>query len=133
MIYLLDTDTCITLLRRSHPGLSRRLQAHRPGDLATSAVVAAELRFCVEKSVRKSQHLIDLQVFFDQVPVLHFSVEATDAYARVRHQLEQAGTPIGPLNTLIAAHAVSLAATVVTGNEREFRRVRGLKVENWMT
>lgn len=122
---LLDTSACIDLLRGDAPALAAALPRHRGGPIVVSAITLAELRVGEAKRARGGPSVVDdLLAPFDIVP---FDEAAAESYGSVRATLERNGTPIGPLDTLIAAHAVSLGATVVTSNLREFRRVPGLR------
>ncbi len=128
---MLDTNVCVDLLRGSAPHLSERLQQCQIGEVAISAITLAELQHGVFKSSnpqRNSEAVIGLCI---PLKILPFDTVAAETYGQVRATLERAGTPIGPLDTLIAAHAQATGCTLVTNNEREFRRVTGLAVENW--
>jgi tRNA(fMet)-specific endonuclease VapC len=132
LIRLLDTNTCIHIIRRRHPDVLRRLESHDVGDVGVSSITVAELRFGAEKSARPSQNHEALDRFLIPLEIAGFDGSAASAYGRVRRALLEArGTPIGPLDTLIAAHAVSLHTTLATNNVREFGRVPGLEVEDW--
>ncbi len=109
----------------------RRFEDYEVGEVGVSSVTAAELRYGAEKSARPEQNLEALSRFLLPLEVLAFGPEAAAPYGRVRAALERAGTPIGPLDTLIAAHALSLDVTLVTNNAREFSRVPGLEIEDW--
>ncbi len=109
----------------------RRFEDFEVGEIGVSSVTAAELRHGAEKSSRPGRNHEALGAFLLPLEVLGFGDEAAAAYGRVRAALERAGTPIGPLDTLIAAHAVSLGVTLVTNNVREFSRVAGLEIEDW--
>ena len=111
----------------------RRFEGYEVGEIGLSSVTAAELRYGAKKSSRPKQNLEALDVFLLPLEVLAFGPEGAEAYGRVRTTLEKAGTPIGPLDTLIAAHAVGLGVTLVTNNARESSRVPGLDVEDWTT
>ena len=128
---LLDTNVCIHIIRRRPQVVLRRFEVYGIGELGVSSVTVAELRYGAEKSSRPEQNLEALGRFLLPLEVLAFGQEAAAAYGRVRAALEKAGTPIGPLDTLIAAHAVSMGVTLVTNNTREFRRVTDLEVEDW--
>lgn len=130
MKYLLDTDACIHALKHDARVLST-LTATPRGDVAMSVVTEAELRTGAEKSDRRARTLRLLERFLAPIAILDFTSADAATYARVRAALERAGTPIGPLDTLIAAQAVGRGLILVTSNEREFRRVTGLTVENW--
>lgn len=101
-------------------------------DVAISAITLAELQYGAAKSTRPTHHAALLAEFCAPLTILPFDHLAVEVYGQLRATLEQAGTPIGPLDTQIAAHALSEHMILVTNNEKEFRRVAGLKVENWM-
>ena len=128
--YMLDTNVCVDLLRGRNRGIVRYIERHAD-ELAISTIVVAELQHGVFKSNNPTRHLNILANFFAPFEILPFDELAAGTYGRVRSSLERVGTPIGPLDTLIAAHALSLDCTMVTNNENEFRRVDGLMVENW--
>ncbi|MDQ3864171.1 MAG: type II toxin-antitoxin system VapC family toxin [Actinomycetota bacterium] len=128
---LLDTNVCIHTIRRRPQAVLRRFEEYGIGEVGVSSVTVAELRYGAEKSARPEQNLEALGRFLLPLEVLAFGGEAAAAYGRIRATLERAGTPIGPLDTLIAAQAVSVGVTLVTNNTREFGRVLGLEVEDW--
>ena len=128
---LLDTNVCIHIIRRRPQVVLRRFEDYGIGEVGVSSVTVAELRYGAEKSSRPEQNLEALGRFLLPLEILAFGEEAAAAYGRVRVALEKAGTPIGPLDTLIAAHAVSMGVTLVTNNTREFMRVPGLEIEDW--
>jgi tRNA(fMet)-specific endonuclease VapC len=128
--YLLDTDTCIYALKQKHGVLDRMLASPRDS-IHLSAITESELRFGVAKSNSAARALRLLENFLRPLEVLQYGSDDAIAYASIREALESKGKPIGPLDTLIAAQAVARDLTLVTNNEREFRRVPGLHVENW--
>ena len=129
--FLLDTNACIELIReRSRPVLSR-LRRCPPGSVGISSITLAELHYGVARNSSPERNLIMLTRFCAPLELLPFDDRAAAAYGPVRAGLELAGFPAEPWDTLIAAHALALGVTLVTDNEREFRRVKGLKVENW--
>lgn len=131
--HLLDTNICIYLIRqRSTPALER-FEKFEVGEIGVSVITVSELRYGVEKSTRVEQNREALDQFLLPLEVLDFDLTATAAYGKIRTALEKQGTPIGPLDTLIAAHALSLDAILVTNNTREFERVPDLYLENWTT
>lgn len=132
MILLLDTDTCIYLIKKHPPGVLRRFNEYTVGDIGISSITAAELHFGVEKSQCPEQNRRALEQFLLPLAVADFDDNAAAAYGHMQTQLEKQGMPIGSLDTLIAAHALSMDLTLVTTNVREFERVPGLKVENWV-
>ena len=129
--YMLDTSVCVALLRDRSPRSVTRLERCADDEVGISAITLAELQYGVRRSSDPARHADIVDQFCSTLVVLPFDAETAEAYGRVRASLQQAGTPIGPLDMLIASHALSLELTVVTNNEREFRRVSGLRVENW--
>jgi tRNA(fMet)-specific endonuclease VapC len=130
--FLLDTNICIELIRGRAPDVLARLRRRKIGTFGISAITLAELRYGVAKSSDPPRNTVALAHFCAPLEICPFDHESAAAYGDIRANLERAGTPIGPLDTLIAAHAVALSVAIVTNNEREFRRVPGLRVENWM-
>ncbi len=130
MRFLLDTDTCIYALKHNPAVLDRLLSTSRD-ETAISVVSEAELRTGGAKSSSPIKTLRLIENFLKPLTIVEFTSVDAIAYAQIRAKLERAGTPIGPLDTLIASQAVSRKLVLVTNNEREFRRVPGLQVENW--
>lgn len=130
MKLLLDTDTCIYALKQN-PVVLERLLSRRRSDVGVSVITEAELRTGAAKSSSpaKTSHLVEN--FLRPLAVIEFTSTDAASYARVRAGLERSGTPIGPLDTLIAAQAVARKLVLVTNNQREFGRVPGLRLENW--
>jgi tRNA(fMet)-specific endonuclease VapC len=128
---LLDTDVCIAIINRD--GRVRpHLERHAPSALRLSAITLAELRFGVAKSRSRKRAASNLRALLAKVSAVPFDGDATERYGDLRALLERRGSPIGPLDTLIAAHALSLGYTLATHNTAEFRRVPGLKVDDWL-
>jgi tRNA(fMet)-specific endonuclease VapC len=130
MKFLLDTDTCIYALKQRE-GVIEHLLAQSREDVAVSVITEAELRTGASKSSSPVKTLRLVENFLKPLTIVEFTSEDAATYARIRTRLERAGTPIAPLDTLIAAQAVGRKLTLVTNNEREFRRVSELTVENW--
>lgn len=130
--YMLDTDICVELLRGRAVQVFDRLRRLPADDVAISAITLAELQFGVSRTARPAHHALLLAQFCAPLAILPFDEPAAEVYGQVRLKLEMAGKPIGPMDTLIAAHALSQDATLITNNQREFRRVDGLKVVNWL-
>jgi tRNA(fMet)-specific endonuclease VapC len=128
---LLDTDTCVCLINRDPPQVLARLQTFRPRDIVLSSITVAELAWSVAKSGSERNRQA-LGAFLASFEIASFDLEAAWAYGDIRAELHRRGTPIGPLDLLIAAHALVLDATLVTNNEREFKRVPSLRIENWI-
>ncbi|MBZ5639631.1 MAG: type II toxin-antitoxin system VapC family toxin [Acidobacteriia bacterium] len=131
MKYLLDTNAWVDYLTGRFPTVVARIQKSAPDDLCLSSVVMAELRYGAEKSRRKKFNHDLLDTLAREVRCVDFDLDGARTYGELRTRLEKRGTPIGPYDMMIAAHALSLGLTVVTDNEHEFRRVRSLPVENW--
>ena len=131
MAFLLDTNACIDYLTGRYPRVVTRIQGSSPEDLFLSVVVVAELRYGADHSARRRKNHLRIDAVIEEIEPLDFDLRAAATYGRVRAQLEAGGTPIGPNDMLIAAHALSRGLTVVTDNTAEFRRVKGLKFENW--
>lgn len=129
--YLLDTNICIYALSGRHPRLLARIDALKPGEAVLSVVVHGELTYGIAKSQRRKDAAMRLEALETLVAVTPMPAEAGDHYGEIRAQLEAAGTPIGANDLWIAAHARCASLVLVTNNAREFRRVKGLKVENW--
>ena len=130
-MYLLDTNHCIFLINRRYPGVASHLARQAVGSVAVSSVTVSELWYGVENSSRKDQNRAALAKFLLPLETLPFGEDAAQAYGKIRFVLEKAGRAIGAMDLLIAAHALSLSATLVTHNRKEFQRVPGLKVEDW--
>ena len=130
--FMLDTNVCVELLRGRAPRVYERLRTYEIDEIAVSSITLAELQYGAAKSTRPARHEVLLAEFCAPLAVLPFDTIAAQTYGRVRTALERTGTPIGPLDTLIASHALSLGLTLVTNNEREYLRVMGLHVENWL-
>ncbi len=131
MRYLLDTNICIFLIN-CHPKRVQERFRQVPVELvAVSSVTTSELRYGVAKSAKQRQNAAALQKFFLPLSLLSYDDEASQEYGRLRLHLEREGKSIGAMDTMIAAHALSLDLTVVTNNTREFSRVPDLRVEDW--
>ena len=130
--YMLDTNICIEVIRGRGEKVMERLSTFSLGGAAISSITLAELTHGVAKSAKPEHNQVKLIQFCSPLDILPFDDLAATVYGEIRADLERKGTVIGPLDTLIAAHALSVEATLVTDNEREFRRVPDLKVENWL-
>lgn len=129
--YLLDTNVISDLIRHPQGKAAKRIASVGEANVCTSIVVAAELRYgCAKAGTPRLQKAVD--DLLGELDVLQFDVPADVEYGRLRAALESTGMTIGGNDLLIAAHACALGATVVTANTQEFKRVRGLKVENWL-
>ena len=128
---MLDTDICIYIIKRKPLRVLERLELIQPGQLSMSAITFAELMNGAKKSQRVEANVSRLNALGEILEICSFDQQAAVAYGDVRSSLEKRGEVIGPHDLLIAAHALSLDRTLVTNNEREFKRVEGLKVDNW--
>jgi len=129
--YMLDTDTCSYIMKRSNSRVLKRLGALAVSDVCISVITKSELLFGVEVSPRRRQDEVALDAFLNYIEVLDFPDHASPHYARIRADLRRLGTMIGANDLFIAAHARSLGLTLVTNNTREFGRVSMLAIENW--
>jgi tRNA(fMet)-specific endonuclease VapC len=129
--YMLDTDTCSYIMKRSHPTVLKRLQAVPVSDVCMSVISKAELLYGVEVSPRRTQDAAALAAFLPYVEAVDFADAAALHYAEIRAELKRKGTLIGANELFIAAHARALGFTLVTNNTAEFERVSKLKLENW--
>ena len=129
--YMLDTNIISDLIRKPQGKAARRIARVGEDNICTSVIVAAELRYGCAKSGSK-RLLKAVEDLLGEITVLPFDVPADAEYGAIRSELETAGTPIGSNDLLIAAHACATGATIVTANANEFKRIRGLKVENWL-
>lgn len=131
MIYLLDTNICIYIINNKPPHVFEHFRKYQLNQIAISSISTAELAFGVEKS-GSWRNRQALEKFLAPLDVMPFSQQSIWYYAQLRHQLQQQGKPIGSLDMLISAHALSLDATLVTNNTQEFERIIGLKLANWV-
>lgn len=130
MKYMLDTNICIYAIKGQMP-LLQTLFSHDPSDMCISSIVLSELLFGVEKSKMKESNRKKLMAFLSDIRVLDFDSNAALEYAHIRNTLEEDGRPIGAMDMLIAAHALSENLILVTNNEKEFNRIKGLNIANW--
>jgi tRNA(fMet)-specific endonuclease VapC len=129
--YLLDTNICIYIRRKKPEEVLRRFRTLRPGEAVLSVITFGELVYGAEKSARRGAALEVLRELAQVLPVQSLPETAAESYGTIRAQLERKGEMIGNNDLWIAAHAKAADLVLVTNNEREFRRVRGLKVQNW--
>jgi tRNA(fMet)-specific endonuclease VapC len=132
MRYLLDTDTCIYIINKKPSSVIKRIQTKQPEEIAISTITQAELEYGVARSRYPDRNRIALLEFLFPFSLLDFDQMAASQYGLIRSSLGSKGKPIGPMDTLLAAQAKSIDLILVTNNEREFRRVEGLKTENWV-
>ena len=131
MKYMLDTNICIYLINHRPAHVRQHFEAHPIGDIGISVITACELAYGVSKS-RSARNRAALETFLLPLDIAAFDDTAVWRYAALRAELERSGQPIGALDTQIAAHALALGCTLVTNNTREFARIGGLALENWV-
>lgn len=131
MKYMLDTNICIYAIKHKPDVVIKRFLQHDPEEMCVSAVTYAELMHGVEKSMAVEKNHIAMSLFLSPITILEFHASAAEEYGKIRAELERKGTPIGPMDMLIAGHARSEGLILVTNNTREFQRVEGLIVEDW--
>ena len=129
--FMLDTNICIYIIKKKPEQVLRRLKNTRISDIGVSSITLSELEYGAAKSSRPDQNKIALVQFLAPLEILSYDDIAAQEYGKIRESLERQGTPIGSMDLLIAAHALSLNCTLVTNNEREFSRVASLRIENW--
>ena len=130
MKYMLDTNICIYAMKGLH-NVRKNIISNSDKKLCISSITLAELLYGVEKSKAKARNRIELAKFMANFKILNFNSNAANEYGCIRSSLEEKGTPIGKMDMLIAAHAKSIGAVMVTNNVKEFIRVQGLEVEDW--
>ena len=131
MKYMLDTNICIFIMKKSSEILKRKFSGISEDAVCISSLTFAELMHGIEKSERKAKNMRVLLAFLKNIPIISFDSSAAAMYGNVMARLELKGNKIGPIDTLIAGHALSENLTLVPNNTREFERVEGLKVEDW--
>lgn len=131
MRFMLDTNICIYLIKQKPANVLKHFSSHDVGDVGISSITLAELQYGVSKSqhVQKNRHA--LSEFIQPLEIADFDEKAAESYGDIRATLEKAGTPIGSMDMLIGAHALSLGVTLVTNNVCEFKKIKGLKVVDW--
>lgn len=128
---MLDTNICIYIINNKPPTVKEKFLQHHIGSIALSSIVVSELVYGVTKSQARAKNTAALEEFLFDFEILPFDIDSAYKSGMLQAELEQAGTPIGPHDTQIAAHALLLSATLVTNNLKEFKKVKGLKLENW--
>ena len=132
MIYMLDTNICIYVLKNKDDKVLQKFYDCNFGDIGISSIVYSELVYGVEKSSKRNENLKNLLKFLSAIKIYDYDINASNEYGKIRSELEKSGSIIGSMDMLIAAHAKSQKAILVTNNIREFSRVNGLKVEDWV-
>lgn len=132
MIYSLDTNICISILKNKPPEVEKKFRSLQVGDIGISSLVHAELQYGVDNSTNPKKHQSLLDKFLLPLEVLPFGKTSVKAYGKLKSDLRRSGNLIGELDMLIAAHSLSEKLILVTNNRREFDRIPGLKLENWL-
>lgn len=132
MKIMLDTNICIYIIKRRPQSVLERFGSFLVGDIGISTITLAELEYGAARSAQRKKNREALEQFISALHIAAFDKPATETYGKIRAALEKKGLPIGAMDMLIAAHALSLGVRLVTNNEKEFRRVPGLRVENWI-
>ena len=132
MKFLLDTNICIYIIKQKPAKVLQKFKTYQVGDIGVSSITVAELEFGVQKSQFPTRNQQALTQFLLPLQTVDFDRAAAIVYGDIRSTLEKQGTPIGSLDTLIAAHAISLKVTLITNNVKEFNRVSNLQLENWV-
>ncbi len=133
MKLMLDTNICIYIIKQKPPEVLARFREHSVGDIVISSITVAEFQCGVERSEKPERNQRAIDQFLLPLIVSNFDHAAAVVYGECRAALEREGRPIGPMDMLIAAHAVSLDLTLITNNTREFARVPGLTLDNWVS
>lgn len=132
MTYMLDTNICIYAMKNKPERVLQRLKAEINEGVCISSITLAELEYGMKRSSNPAKNEQALLRFLVPLNVLPFGAGAASEYGEIRAHLQSQGTPIGPLDMLIAGHAKAEGVTLVTNNVREFERVQGLEIENWV-
>ena len=131
MNYLIDTNICIYVMKQHPLPVIQKFRQFQFGEMLVSSITVSELQYGVSKSKHREKNQQRLDQFLRPLTISPYDEMAARMYGDIRAALQQKGTLIGPLDMLIAAHALALGVTLVTNNEKEFQRVDGLNIENW--
>jgi tRNA(fMet)-specific endonuclease VapC len=131
-MFLLDTNICIYIIKKRPPEVLAKFEQINPGALGISVITLAELEYGAAKSSNPEKNYQVIEDFVRYLDIFNWDCQASRIYAEIRADLQRKGTPIGLLDTQIAAHCLSLDRVLITNNEREFLRVPNLSVENWV-
>ena len=132
MMYLLDTNTCIYFLNRSSEKIISQFKRFSPSEINLPSITVAELYYGAEKSKAKKKNRAIVENFVSTFEIVPFDEKSCEIYARIRASLEKSGVPIGPMDLLIASISLSNNYILVSNNIKEFSRIKGLKLENWV-
>jgi len=129
---LLDTNICIYIIKKKPLSVINKLQSLDVADIGISSITLSELEYGVSKSTQPEKNKLALTKFLAPIQIASYDDMAAEKYGDIRAALEKSGKTIGPLDILIAAHALSLGCILVTNNTKEFERIKSLKIENWV-
>ena len=129
--YMLDTNICIYIIKQKPENVIERFRQTSVSDIGVSSITLSELEYGVMKSAKPEQNKLALAQFIAPIEIYAYDDVAAQHYGKIRANLERQGTPIGSLDMLIAAHALSVDSLLITNNESEFKRVSNLKIGNW--
>jgi tRNA(fMet)-specific endonuclease VapC len=132
MKYLLDTNICIYIINKRPASVLDTIRSKHPDEISISSITAAELNYGAERSRYQHQNRIAILEFLIPFRLLDFDQRAASFYGKIRKQLESKGTPIGPMDLLLASQAAAYNLILVTNNIKEFRRIENLRLENWL-
>jgi len=132
MIYLLDTNTCIYFLNKSSEKIVSQFKKLSPSEITLTSITVAELFYGAEKSKAKKKNWAIVENFISIFEIVPFDEKSCEIYARIRASLEKSGVAIGPMDLLIASISLANNYILVTNNIKEFRRIKGLRIENWL-
>jgi len=131
MKYLIDTNICIYIINKRPAAVIEKFKQFELGEIGISTITVSELQYGVAKSTYRKKNEVRLEEFLAPLEILTYDQTAARVYGDIRFQLEKRGRPIGPLDLLIAAHAISQNLVLITNNDKEFKRIEKLKIENW--
>ena len=132
MKYLLDTDICIYIIKNKTDKILNKLTSTEIGDVCISVITLSELEYGISKSSKPLQNKLALLEFLSPINIVSYDENAAVKYGSLRADLEEKGNIVGSMDMLIAAHALSAGLVLITNNEKEFRRIKNLKIENWL-
>ena len=132
MIYIIDTNICIYLINKKHEYLLKKFESFKRSEITVSAVTVAELEYGIAKSLYPEKNRLALVEFISSFEIIPFKNEDTQSFGLIRAYLNKNGTPIGPYDLQIAAQCLTRNLILVTNNEKEFKRIPNLKIENWI-
>lgn len=131
-MYFLDTNICVYFLTGKHPEIMEKIKSISPKEIKIPSIVKAELLYGAEKSTKRKYNLERIEYFLDPFEIISFDEKSSNQYGKIRSSLEKKGNIIGPNDLVIASTVLAHDGTLVTNNIKEFKRVKTLKIENWI-